>query len=254
MLAMAEILTILENQILSISFNRPEKMNALTRAMYGQLAEELKSADQEFGIRAVILTSEGSHFTAGNDITDFLEHPPTSEDSTVAAFLSAIHNFTKPLLAAVKGNAIGVGTTLLLHCDLVVAAEEAKFALPFTSLGLVPEAGSSFLLPRLVGYQRAAELFLIGDNFDAEYAHQIGLVNYVANDPYEKARELALKIAAQPPQAVINTKALMKAQVHDSVAAVMKAEFEIFAMALQSDEARSAFINFMNRKNQKKGE
>lgn len=250
MLVMAEILTILENQILSISFNRPEKMNALTRSMYGQLAEELKSADQDFAIRAVILTSEGDHFTAGNDISDFLEHPPTSQDSTVAAFLSSIHNFSKPLIAAVKGNAIGVGTTMLLHCDLVVASESAKFALPFTSLGLVPEAGSSYLLPRLVGHQRAAELFLTGDSIDATYANQIGLVNYVSNDPYEKAHELAAKIANQPPQAVINTKALMKAETHGPVAAVMKAEFEIFALALQSDEARSAFINFMNRKNQ----
>jgi enoyl-CoA hydratase/carnithine racemase len=248
MLAMAEILTILENQVLSISFNRPEKMNAITREMYAQLAKELNSADQEFGIRAVILTSEGSSFTAGNEISDFLEHPPTSEDSTVAAFLAAIHNFTKPLIAAVKGNAVGVGTTLLLHCDLVVASEDAKFALPFVSLGLVPEAGSSFLLPRLIGYQRAAELFLTGEFFDASYARELGLVNYIASDPYEKANELALKIAKQPPQAVINTKALMKAQVHDSVAAVMKAEFEIFSLALQSEEARSAFMQFLNRK------
>lgn len=245
---MAEILTMLENQVLSISFNRPEKMNALTRNMYAELAKELNSADQEFGIRAVILTSEGGSFTGGNDISDFLEHPPTSEDSTVAAFLSAIHNFTKPLIAAVKGNAVGVGTTMLLHCDLVVASEDAKFSLPFTSLGLVPEAGSSFLLPRLVGYQRAAEMFLTGEPFDANYGLEVGLVNYIASDPYEKARELALKIAKQPPQAVINTKALMKAQVHDSVAAVMKAEFEIFALALQSEEARSAFMQFLTRK------
>ena len=245
---MPEILTMLENQVLSISFNRPEKMNALTRNMYAELARELNTADQEFGIRAVILTSEGGSFTGGNDISDFLEHPPTSEDSTVAAFLASIHNFTKPLIAAVKGNAVGVGTTMLLHCDLVVASEDAKFSLPFTSLGLVPEAGSSFLLPRLVGYQRAAEMFLTGEPFDANYGREVGLVNYIASDPYEKARELALKIAKQPPQAVINTKALMKAQVHDSVAAVMKAEFEIFSLALQSEEARSAFMQFLSRK------
>lgn len=248
MLAMAEILTVLEDQVLSISFNRPEKMNAITRGMYAQLAQALNSADQDFGIRAVILTSEGGSFTSGNDISDFLEHPPTSEDSTVAAFLAAIHNFTKPLIAAVKGNAVGVGTTLLLHCDLVVAADDSKFSLPFTSLGLVPEAGSSFLLPRLVGYQRAAELFLTGEAFDASYARELGIVNYLSNDPYQKAHELAMKIAKQPPQAVINTKALMKAQVHDSVAAVMKAEFEIFSLALQSEEARSAFKQFLSRK------
>lgn len=248
---MSEIMTMLESQVLSISFNRPEKMNALTRSMYGQLASELNSADQDFGIRAVILTSEGEHFTSGNDITDFLEHPPTAEDSTVAAFLAAIHNFSKPLIAAVKGNAIGVGTTMLLHCDIAVASEGAKFALPFTSLGLVPEAGSSLLLPRMVGHHRAAELFFIGDSFDAEYAEEIGLINYIAADPYEKAHEIALKIAKQPPQAIINTKALIKANIHDSVAAVMKAEFEIFSMALQSDEARSAFMQFLNRKRDK---
>ena len=248
---MAEILTMLESQVLSISFNRAEKMNALTRAMYGQLAQELNSADQEFGIRAVVLTSEGDHFTSGNDISDFLEHPPTSDDSTVAAFLAAIHNFTKPLIAAVKGNAIGVGTTMLLHCDIVVADESAKFSLPFTSLGLVPEAGSSFLLPRMIGHHRAAELFMTGDTFNANFAEEIGLINYIAADPYEKAHEIALKIAKQPPQAIINTKALMKANVHDSVAAVMKAEFEIFSLALQSDEARNAFMQFLNRKRER---
>jgi enoyl-CoA hydratase/carnithine racemase len=251
MVAMAEILTMLESQVLSISLNRVEKMNAITRGMYRELATELNSADQEFGIRAVVITSEGEHFTSGNDITDFLENPPTSEDSTVSAFLSALHNFSKPLLVAVKGNAVGVGTTMLLHADVVVAAESAKFAMPFTSLGLVPEAGSSFLFPRMVGYHRAAEIFMTGESFDANYAEEIGLVNYVAADPYEKAREIALKIAKQPPQAIINTKALMKANVHDSVAAVMRAEFEIFALALQSDEARTAFTQFLNRKRDK---
>jgi enoyl-CoA hydratase/carnithine racemase len=245
---MSEILTMLDSQVLSISLNRAEKMNALTRGMYRQLAEELNSADQEFGIRAVVITSEGDHFTAGNDIADFLEHPPTSDDSTVAAFLSAIHNFSKPLIVAVKGNAVGVGTTMLLHADIVVAGESAKFSVPFTSLGLVPEAGSSFLLPRMIGHHRAAELFFTGDSFDANYAEEIGIVNYVAADPYEKAHEIAVKIAKQPPQAIINTKALMKANIHDSVAAVMRAEFEIFALALQSDEARQAFMQFLNRK------
>lgn len=248
---MAEILTMLESQVLSISLNRAMKMNALTRAMYGQLAEELNSADKEFGIRAVVLTSEGDHFTGGNDISDFLEHPPTSDDSTVAAFLAAIHNFSKPLLAAVKGNAVGVGTTMLLHCDIVVASENAKFSLPFAHLGLVPEAGSTMLLPRMIGHHRAAELFFTGDSFDANYAEEIGLVNYVVSDPYEKAHELAVKIAKQPPQAIINTKALMKANIHDATAAVMKAEFEIFSMALQSDEARNAFMQFLNRKREK---
>ena len=199
----------------------------------------------------MILTSEGDHFTAGNDITDFLEHPPTSQDSTVSKFLSSLHNFSKPLIAAVKGNAVGVGSTMLLHCDIVTASESAKFSFPFASLGLVPEAGSSLLLPRLVGHHRAAELFLTGEAIDATFAAEIGLINYVAADPYEKAREIALKIAKQPPQAIINTKALMKANIHDSVAAVMKAEFEIFSLALQSEESRRIFEQFLNRKRDK---
>ena len=248
---MSEILTTLESQVLCISLNRSEKMNAITRAMYGDLVKELNKADQDFGIRAVVITSEGDHFTSGNDISDFLENPPTAEDSNVAAFLAAIHNFSKPLIVAVKGNAVGVGTTMLLHADIVVASEKAKFSLPFTNLGLVPEAGSSFLLPRMIGYHRAAELFMTGDSFDAEYAQQIGLINYVCADPYQKASEIALKIAKQPPQAIINTKALMKANVHESVAAVMKAEFEIFSIALQSEEARGAFMQFLNRKRDK---
>ena len=248
---MSEILTTLESQVLCISLNRSEKMNAITRAMYGDLVKELNKADQDFGVRAVVITSEGDHFTSGNDISDFLENPPTAEDSNVAAFLAAIHNFSKPLIVAVKGNAVGVGTTMLLHADIVVASEKAKFSLPFTNLGLVPEAGSSFLLPRMIGYHRAAELFMTGDSFDAEYAQQIGLINYVCADPYQKASEIALKIAKQPPQAIINTKALMKANVHESVAAVMKAEFEIFSLALQSEEARGAFMQFLNRKRDK---
>ena len=248
---MSEILTILDSQVLSISFNRAEKMNALTRSMYASLAQELNSADQDFGIRAVVLTSEGDHFTGGNDIADFLEHPPTSDDSTVAAFLTAIHNFSKPLIGAVKGNAVGVGSTMLLHCDIVVAAENAKFSMPFTSLGLVPEAGSSFLLPRMLGHHRAAEIFFTGESFDANFAAEIGFINYISADPYEKAYEMAVKIAKQPPQAIINTKALMKANIHDSVAAVMRAEFEIFALALQSEESRAAFMQFLNRKKER---
>ena len=160
-------------------------------------------------------------------------------------------SFSKPLIAAVTGNAVGVGSTMLLHCDIVTASESASFSFPFASLGLVPEAGSSLLLPRLVGHHRAAELFLTGEAIGATFAAEIGLINYVSADPYEKAHEIALKIAKQPPQAIINTKALMKANIHDSVAAVMKAEFEIFSLALQSDESRRIFEQFLNRKRDK---
>jgi|UniRef100_UPI0040495747 enoyl-CoA hydratase/carnithine racemase len=245
---MSEILRKQEGNILVLSFNRPAKMNALTRSMYSGLATGLNEAAGDFGIRAVILTSEDQHFTAGNDISDFMNNPPTSESSEVSQFLESLLNFPKPLIAAVKGNAVGVGTTMLLHCDVVVASPTAKFSMPFASLGLVPEAGSSFLFPQLVGYQRAARIFMTGESFDAPVAVEMGLVTSIENDPLVGAMKIAQLIAEQPPQAIINTKALLKARSHDAVAAVMKAEFEIFAMALQSEEAMEAFMKFMSKK------
>ena len=246
---MSEILSSLENRVLTLTFNRPEKMNALTRSMYAGLAKGLNDAAGDFGIRAVVLTAAGDHFTAGNDIMDFMNNPPTSDDSEVAQFLAALLNFPKPLLAAVKGNAVGVGTTMLLHCDVVIAGPSAKFSMPFTSLGLVPEAGSSKLFPELVGYQRAARIFMTGESFSADEAKEMGLVETITSDAEAQAMEVAEKIGNQPPQAIINTKALMKAGKHDAVAAVMKAEFQIFALALQSEEAATAFMNFMSKKN-----
>ena len=245
---MSEILATQSGSILTLSFNRPAKMNALTRAMYAGLAKGLNDAAGDFGIRTVILTSEGNHFTAGNDIVDFMDNPPTSDSSEVAQFLAALLNFPKPLIAAVKGNAVGVGTTMLLHCDVVVASPSANFSMPFASLGLVPEAGSSFLFPALVGYQRAAKIFFTGESFGADAALEIGLIAEIDSDALAGATKIAQHIAEQPPQAIINTKALLKARNHESVAAVMKAEFEIFAMALQSDEAMEAFMKFMAKK------
>jgi enoyl-CoA hydratase/carnithine racemase len=245
---MSNITTSRVDGVLTLSLDRPEKMNALTRDMYADLARSLNEAAGDFGVRAVILTSAGDHFTAGNDIKDFMDHPPTSQDSTVAAFLGAILEFPKPLLAAVKGNAIGVGTTMLLHCDVVVADPKTSFSMPFVSLGLVPEAGSSLLFPALVGYQRAAKIFMTGESFSAEAAQEMGLVAEISSDCYATAMKIATQIAVQPPTAIINTKALIKASKHDAVAAVMKAEFELFAMALTSDEAMEAFMNFMAKK------
>ena len=245
---MSEILTTQAGSVLTLSFNRPAKMNALTRAMYAGLAKGLNDAAGDFGIRTVILTSEGDHFTAGNDIVDFMDNPPTSDSSEVAQFLAALLNFPKPLIAAVKGNAVGVGTTMLLHCDVVVASPSANFSMPFASLGLVPEAGSSFLFPALVGYQRAAKIFFTGESFGADAALEMGLIAEINSDALAGATKIAQHIAEQPPQAIINTKALLKARNHESVAAVMKAEFEIFAMALQSDEAMEAFMKFMAKK------
>jgi enoyl-CoA hydratase/carnithine racemase len=245
---MSEILSRQEGNILVLSLNRGEKMNALTRSMYAGLASGLNNAAGDFGIRAAIITTENQHFTAGNDIADFMDNPPSGDSSEVSQFLESLRNFPKPLIAAVKGNAIGVGTTLLLHCDVVVANPTAKFSMPFASLGLVPEAGSSFLFPQLVGYQRAARIFMTGESFDAPTAVEMGLVTSIEDDPFAHALKIAQQIAEQPPQAIINTKALLKARSHDAVEAVMKAEFEIFVMALQSEEAMNAFMKFMSKK------
>ena len=245
---MTQITSEVQNQVQIIRFNRPEKMNALTRDMYGELARLLNEAAGDFAIRAVVISSVGDHFTAGNDIMDFMSNPPTAEDSTVALFLGAILNFPKPLIASVKGNVVGVGTTMLLHCDVVVASEDAAFSMPFTSLGLVPEDGSTLLFPALAGYQRAAKVFFTGEPFSADFAQEIGLVAEVVTDSDSEAISIAEKIAQQPPAAIINTKALMKASKHDAVEAVMKAEFQLFAMALESEEFADAAMKFMSKK------
>ena len=245
---MSEITSTRVGQTQVIRFNRPEKMNAITRDMYAGLTTALNDAAGDFGVRAVVITSEGDHFTAGNDIKDFMANPPTEESSEVARFLASLLEFPKPLIAAVKGNAIGVGTTMLLHCDIVIASPNTNFSMPFTSLGLVPEAGATKLFPELVGYQRAARIFMTGDAFTADEAKEMGLVETITSDPEKVAMEIAEQIGQQPPQAIINTKALMKAGKHDAVAAVMKAEFQIFALALQSQEAADAFMKFMSKK------
>jgi len=245
---MSEILDTQLGAVRYLTFNRPAKMNALTRSMYEGLARGLNEAAGDFSVRAVVIASKGDHFTAGNDIVDFMDNPPAADSSEVATFLAALLNFPKPLIAAVKGNAIGVGTTMLLHCDVVIATPSANFSMPFVSLGLVPEAGSTFLFPALVGYQRAAKIFLTGEAFGPAQAVEMGLIAEIAEDALGTATRIAEQIAEQPPQAVINTKALLKARNHDSIAAVMRAEFEIFALALQSDEAMEAFMKFMAKK------
>jgi len=245
---MTEITTSKVGQTLVIRLNRPEKMNAITRDMYAGLAKNLNESAEDESVRCVVITSEGNHFTAGNDIGDFMSNPPSEEDSAVAKFLGSLLEFPKPLLAAVKGNAVGVGTTMLLHCDVVVASPSASFSMPFTSLGLVPEAGSSKLFPELVGYQRAAKIFMTGESFSADAALDMGMIASIAGDPESEALEIAQKIAEQPPKAIMNTKALMKANKHDAVAHVMRAEFQLFALALRSEEAAEAFMKFMSKK------
>ena len=241
---MPEILIEPIGQVLHLTLNRPEKKNAITRAMYSTLASTLNSAAGDFGIRSVVISGNGKAFTAGNDIMDFMNEE-TTMDSPVFHFLKAIHDFPKPLIAAVHGNAVGIGTTMLMHCDLVYAAPDTLFSMPFVTLGLVPEAGSSILFPRLVGHAKASEIFLTGRDFSATEALEMGLINGIEADSVHKALAIAEVIAHQPPNAVLNTKALLKSASHIAIENVMLAEGEMFRIALQSDETQGAFMKFM---------
>jgi enoyl-CoA hydratase/carnithine racemase len=212
------------------------------------LGTKINEAAADFAIRAVVISSEGDSFTAGNDINDFANNPQMDEGSPVFNFLFAIHNFPKPLIASVHGRAVGIGTTMLMHCDIVTANPNTIFSMPFVSLGLVAEGGSSYLFPRLVGHAKAAEILLTGRNFSADEALQMGLINSIADDQLSAAMKFAQELAEQPPTAVINTKALLKSGSHDALNQVMRAEGELFKMAMDSDEAQQAFMNFLLKK------
>jgi len=237
------------NGVLEIRFNRPEKKNALTRAMYETVSVALEHADADPAIRVALLTGTGDTFTSGNDIRDFQARGAGNEPRGGSRFLPAISSMQKPLIAAVNGAAIGVGTTMLMHCDLIVAARSARFVMPFTSLGLVPEAASSLLVPRLLGHQRASALLLLGEPLDAQMAFEWGLVNRVVDDAalMETAREVARRLAALPPQAVRLTKRLMKHGAAD-VGARIQEEIGVFSERLASPEAQEAFAAFMEKR------
>ncbi len=235
--------------VLVLKLDRAEKKNALTQEMYQTLATKINEAAGDFGIRCVVISSEGDSFTAGNDINDFANNPQMDEGSPVFNFLFAIHNFPKPLIAAVHGRAVGIGTTMLMHCDIVTANPNSVFSMPFVSLGLVAEGGSSYLFPRLVGHAKASEILLTGRSFAADEALQMGLINEVSADHFGAAMKFANILAEQPPTAVINTKALLKSGSHEAINQVMRAEGELFRMAMDSDEAQQAFMNFLMKKN-----
>ncbi|MDD2850867.1 MAG: enoyl-CoA hydratase [Desulfuromonadaceae bacterium] len=244
------ITTELQDGILTVQINRPEKKNALNTAMYGALADALLRADAEPAIRVVLLCGAGDCFTSGNDIADFINFPPTGPDSPVLRFLNAITATVKPLIAAVSGPAIGVGTTLLLHCDLVYASDTATFQMPFVSLGLCPEAGSTLLLPQLIGHQRASELLLLGNSFTAMRAEQLGIVTMMVPQAelMQTARCKALQLAAQPAAAVRMTKSLLKRGTLDKLQETGLFEIGCFLERLSSPEAKEALQAFMERR------
>jgi enoyl-CoA hydratase/carnithine racemase len=233
--------------VCELRLNRPEKRNAITLAMYEALWAGMVQAEGDDSVRVILLSGAGAGFTAGNDLNDFLAGPPMGEDHPTARFIRLLPKIRKVLIAAVHGSAVGIGTTVLLHCDLVVAARSARLAMPFVNLGLVPEAASSLLLPRLVGPQRAAELLLLGTAIDSQAALNFGLVNRVVEDDklLEEARSLARAIAAKPAGAVRATKQLLRSET--GVAARVEEELQMFVERLGSAEFKSAVQAFFNK-------
>ena len=238
------------NGILTITFNRPDKKNAITVAMYQTIADALKDAECDAGVSAILFTGKSEIFTAGNDLDDFLKNPPQSTKSPVYQFIQNLSHATKPVIAAVSGLAVGIGTTLLLHCDFVYAADNAKFSMPFAKLGLCPEFASSLLLPQIAGYQRAAEKLMLGEAFSAQEACAMGFVNKVL-PPAEVlafAQAQAAKLVALPTSSLRATKRLMKGKQIAAVEAKIKEESVLFSEMLVSKEAKEAFTAFFEKR------
>ncbi|TAA47088.1 enoyl-CoA hydratase-related protein [Corallincola spongiicola] len=235
--------------VLILTINRPEKRNALTQDMYQALTDGLEQASKHDDVRAVLIQGSNSCFTAGNDLKDFqsIDQPP--EKLPVVQFLRCLLDFDKPLIAAAAGAAVGIGTTLLLHCDLVYAGEDTRFQLPFTHLGLVPEAGSSLLLPQLVGYPRAAELLLLGDAFDAKTAKQMGMINQVltSKELLPFAKQQAQRIAALPTEAIDASRKLLRQPRRKALRRTLEAELTCFFNALSSKESKRAIKAALKR-------
>ena len=245
-----QILIDVTGAVMTVRMNRPEKKNALTRAMYTEMTTALRRADEDAAVRVVLLRGTDDCFTSGNDIVDFMQAPPTDETSPAFQFLRAVVAAKKPLVAAVTGPAVGIGTTMLLHCDLVYAGASARLHLPFINLALVPEGGSSLLLPQMLGHVRAAELLMLGEPFDAPTAQRYGIVNAVLPDEEVQAKALAAAqaLAAKPPAAVQTTKAMLKRDQQAALDATIAYEAGLFAQRLQSPEAAEAFQAFMERR------
>lgn len=236
--------------VLHIEMARPEKKNALTAAMYQTMADALTSAEADPAVRVILISGAGGNFTAGNDLADFLETPPMEKDAPVFRFISGFANLQKPFIAAIEGVAVGVGTTMLLHCDLAYAGSSARFVLPFANLGLTPEAASSLLLPLRAGHARAAEMLMLGEPFSAQAALDAGIVNAVLPDgqALDHALERCRKLTTQPAASLRLTKQLMKRAQQSSINETMDVEAEVFKQRLISSEAKEAFAAFFEKR------
>ncbi len=248
------IKTAVLNGVATIEIARPEKKNALTVAMYQAMADALAAATADAAVRAVLITGQPGIFTSGNDIEDFMARPPgqgsDAMDSPVFRFMRALLECDKPVVVAVTGAAIGIGTTMLLHSDLVYVSDEARLAMPFVSLGLVPEFASSLLVPQLMGHARAAEKLLLGEPFTPEQAVEFGLANAVlpAGEVLNHARRVAERFNALPPGAVREAKQLLRGPQREAVLQTIRAEGERFAARLRSPEAMEAFQAFFQKR------
>ncbi len=235
--------------VLTLTFNRPDKKNALLTAMYADTAAALRGAGEDPDVRVVVVTGSGDSFCAGNDLKDFLENPPMTPDAPVFQFMESFARCPKPVIAAVNGIAVGVGTTMLLHCDLVYASTSAKFQFPFVNIALVPEYASTFLLPRLVGNARASELMLLGEVFDAERALNLGILNGVAAPDalMTTVMEKAAALAAKPPASIRKTKALLRAGAK-KIDAQIQLENKALGESLNSAEFKEAATAFLEKR------
>jgi enoyl-CoA hydratase/carnithine racemase len=242
----------LENNggVLTIRFNRPDKKNALTAVMYQTTADALTNAASDPSVRVVLLTGTKDCFSSGNDLQDFLQNPPLDPNAPVAQFMRAIATFPKPLVASVNGFAIGVGTTMLMQCDLVYAGTGARFQLPFVNIGICPELASSYLMPRIMGNARAAELVMLGEAFSAEKALAYGIINEVLPDEEceARARNRAEKLASQPPEAMRTAKMLLRRWHQETVLEAIAHEASYFMPMLGKGEAREAMTAFMEKR------
>jgi enoyl-CoA hydratase/carnithine racemase len=247
---MSHIHTARQGKALILTMARPARRNALTLAMYDAMTAALHEAAADPDVAAVCLRGEGGAFTSGNDLMDFMQNPPSGQDSPVFRFLQAVLDFPKPLVAAVQGFAIGIGTTVLLHCDLAFADDSATFQMPFVNLALVPEAASSLLLPATMGHRRASELLLLGDRFDAHKAREYGLLNAVW-DPADFDQKLADTLTAlceRPAESLRLTKQLLKARHRAATQDAMLEEAAHFITRLQSPEFFQVLQGFLARK------
>jgi enoyl-CoA hydratase/carnithine racemase len=247
---MSELLIDKSSGVLTITLNRLDKKNSLTRTMYAGMAEALAQADADATLSAAVIQGHETVFSAGNDIGEFLNRLASGEESPAFQFLRAISVFSKPLLAAVCGPAVGIGTTMLFHCDLVYAGDNAAFSMPFVNLGLCPEAASSYLAPQLIGYGRAAEALLLGEPFLAETALEMGLVSRIVppSEASALAQRQARKLAAKPLGSLIETKRLLKKSQAPIVAERLLEEGTSFARLLTEPAAREAFTAFLEKR------